>query len=205
MTATVAISLVLAALGFGVVSFIVYSAYRSFIPGQLSGFSARGLAERWRLNHHAKALARVDQTIEHGQLLETVGLLRQALVLDRFSSDRRLIDQSVQLNLATLSRVLAIAELTGAQLENLAVVEDLMQSRGQMQQSYLETLRDQAAFTQRRVSAGKRAPDWAFAEFTRKGAELKDRLDTNKRSLQTQFNQLLQEALRGSSSSVTYH
>lgn len=205
MTATLAIGAALAALGFGAVTFILVTWYRAVATQYAPGLSLRGVPERIRIYQHSKTLSKVDALIEQGNFPVALTELRGALLLAHIKSGPELIDQSVHLNLAVLSRILSLSERAGAHLENLAVVEDLVQSRGQLLTSYFEAQRDRRVFKSRRSSAGKDAPEWAIAEFTRRVDELKDRIDTNSRSLQMQLDELLRDVTKGSQASVTYH
>ena len=205
MNATLAIALVLAALGCGAAIYILYSWYHAILSQYAPHLSVRGISDRVQLAQHSKLLSKVDALIEQGNTSGALRSLRVALVVTHIKSDPRLIDQSVHHNLGVLSRVLSIAERTGAHLENLAVVEDLIQLRGELQTSYLEAVRDRATFRRRRSSAGKNAPEWAISEFNRKIDELTDRIETNRRSLHTQLEALLSDAQKSSHDSVTYH
>ncbi len=205
MSSTVLIAVVLAALGALLLGAILLLWWQALSSQFLPQFSTRGITDNLKIGQHQKALERSDRLIEQREFKAAAPLLQEALILLHIKKDRALVERSVQFNLSVISRIISIAEHTGAHLENLAIVEDLIHSRGELQLAFLDGLRDRSAFQRRRSEAGKGAPDWALSEFNRKVEDLEERITTNKRSLQTQVKELLDAAANGPSTTITYH
>jgi hypothetical protein len=200
VNATIITAIALALLGGAILIFFLYSLYIAVAQ------DASGLTEKLLLRRKKRWLSEIDILIKSGSNSDACRALRKALVLEHLRSGSESIEASVQLHMNILARVIMIAERTGATLDNLPVVEDLIHSRGQLLHSYLEALDDKRLFRSRRAKAGKEAPAWAISEFSRKIEEIEDRIKTNSRSLSAQFEELLQALARGDSSSqITFH
>ncbi len=200
MNATIITAIALALLGGAILIFVLYSLYIAVAQ------DASGLTEKLLLRRKKRWLSEIDILIKSGSNSDACRALRKSLILEHLRSSTECIEGSVQLHMNILARVIMIAERTGATLDNLPVVEDLIHSRGQLLHSYLEALDDKRLFRSRRAKAGKDAPAWAISEFSRKIEEIEDRIKTNSRSLSAQFEELLQALARGDSSSqITFH
>ena len=200
MNATIITAIALALLGGAILIFVLYSLYIAVAQ------DASGLTEKLLLRRKKRWLSEIDILIKSGSKSDACRALRKSLILEHLRSSTECIEGSVQLHMNILARVIMIAERTGATLDNLPVVEDLIHSRGQLLHSYLEALDDKRLFRSRRAKAGKDAPAWAISEFSRKIEEIEDRIKTNSRSLSAQFEELLQALARGDSSSqITFH
>src|SRR5262249_34517292 len=136
--------------------------------------STKGLGDKLALKRKDSLLAQADALIKAGSFHEATAALRKTFILDHIKSSPVMVDASVNLHLSVLSRLIMIAERKGAHLENLAVVEDLVQGRGQLLHSYLDTVRDRGALKQKRSKSGKGVADWALSEYEKKLADLED-------------------------------
>ncbi len=163
--------------------------------------------EKYRLKQKEAYLPRADLYIKAGEFEQACQLLREAFFFGTGKPDANLVERTGNHNLAILGRVIHIAERLSIQLEGLPVVEDLLLIRTQLIKSYAERKLSQAGLRKRRAqnkSAGNQT--WAVQEFSKQLEELRDKIDTNQKSLESQLARLF-AAIGGARKrdEVTYH
>jgi len=163
----------------------------------------RGFAEKIKLKRKEKIIKEVDIFIEKGILDTAFSRLRSCFFFDLATLDPNFIEKVNNHHMGILSRIVVIAEKRAKRLSNIAIIEDLLLSRCEMMRSRLE------AFTSRQNLLKKRekpVPEWAVGEYLRKLDEIKDRLITNQKSLESQLAQAFEEIVRDTASNeITYH
>lgn len=169
---------------------VVIGAFWSDLPGVFAKFV---------LKRRERVLEQADALIESRQIEPAIRVLRKNFCLDHITSNYAAVDQAVNLNLSILSRLIALSEQAGTHLENLAIVEDLIHTRGQLLKLHIDAIK-----TRKKKRGG--VPEWAASELSRKIEEILDTIMTNRHTLQSQIN-ILFEAVKTSSAnaSVTYH
>ena len=166
----------------------------------------RGFVQRARIRYREKLAADADSFIGSGDLESAAALLRKAFYAEGVCRDMQLVDRLTSHHLSILERLLALAEKRSMHLENLAVLEDLILSRAHLMKALIE--KKSLLRGERPMPAGEDAetPEWARQQFARVYAELRDRLITNQRSLESQLGTLFDSLLRSHEvEQVTYH
>ena len=167
-----------------------------------------GLVQRARIRYREKLVEDADRLIGLGDLEAAGLLLRKAFYPEGAGSDLQLIERLSNLNLSILGRIVAIAEKRAQHIENLAIVEDLILSRAQLMRAVIEkkTLLQGARSAAAEHDPAARKPEWVKLQFARLYAEVKDRLDTNQRSLESQLDLLFDNLKRSDQAQqVPYH
>ena len=160
--------------------------------------------EKQKLKKKIQFLYRADALIQANDHQSAVALLRNAFCLDHFRSDFSILDKLNNHHLSILSRALTIAEKPRTRLDSLAVLEDLLATRIQLQKAYLEKSMVKRGVTAK--TSGRANPAWATAEFENQLSELRDRLGTNRKSLESQLSKLFHElAMVKAHEEITYH
>jgi hypothetical protein len=163
-------------------------------------------SEKWRLKRKERVLAMADEQITKGQIERAYPLLRQAFLLEGVGMDSEMLEKIHTHHLEILERVVAIGERSGSHLDNLPIVEGLLQARTDLMKACYEIQLSKTALNQRRKEKGQDTPEWAVSEFTKRLAELEERLVTNRKSLDSQLATLFSSLSRlPGSKEVTYH
>lgn len=163
--------------------------------------------EKYRIKQKEALIPRADLYIKAGEFEQACQLLRDAFYLGSSKGDPGLVDRSSNHNLAILGRVIHISERLSTHLDNLPIVEDLLLSRGQLIKSLSERRTAHAALRKKRRAEGSgREQAWAKHEFNKQLDELRDKIETNQKSLESQLSRLF-AALGGARKrdEVTYH
>ena len=166
----------------------------------------RGLTERLKFRQKQKLALEAERLIVAGEPKLAYPILADAFYLAALVKSSALIDDVTNHNLDILAKIIGIAENHARHLDNLAIVEDLIQSRAQLMRSYFEKISTKDSIKRKRRELGKDAPPWALDEFERQLNDLKDRLETNRLSLSSTIKQIFRalEDMSGSAE-VTYH
>ena len=169
-------------------------------------FDLRGFANRMRLQRKEKTLAGADLAIEAGELERARALLRDAFFLGGEFESFGFLDKVNNHNLEILGRILTLTESHASHFNNLPIVEGLLQSRLELYRSLIEAAQTKAKLKERQKTKGKEAPDWACGEFARKVAEIRDRLESNRKSLESQLDELFADFKKiAPANHITYH
>lgn len=193
-------AIVLALVGLSLIGFIIWVVFGSLI------LDLRAWAGRQKLVRKQRLLSEADELLRKGDLTLALPKLKDALLLDQELNTPILIETVTHHHLSILSRLISIAEQSSTHLPNLAIVEDLLASRAQLFRTLSEARQTRRSL--RRRSAGKETevPDWARAEYEKKLTEIRDRLATNKKSLDAKLGEIfLALSSRSSAQEVTYH
>lgn len=195
----------IAPVGVGLLGGAVALYLGSLIVRPLIG-DTRGLSYRWKLKKRQRLMQLADEAVESEKIPQAVLLLKGAFYLFSDYPEPRFIDQTITHNLETLGRIVALFEQRSIHGSNLPVVEGLIQSRGELLRSAFEISTTKERVKVRQAEKGKEAPEWAFEEFSKKLAEILDRLETNRKSLESQLDRLFSELDKGpAGSEITYH
>lgn len=192
-----AVFLAIIALGF--VAFILAAVLGALLPG------FKSLPDRLSLQKHQANLTAAEELLEKGHFEKAWPILHSSFIFEHIKSPH-FIERAASHNLSTLARLVAAAELTATRLPNLAILEDLLSTRHGLLRGYLEVHETTLKIKKRPEKSGKDIPDWALSEFSKKLLELKEKLDTNKLSLDSQLKEtfalLRKQPQQGE---VTYH
>lgn len=164
---------------------------------------ARGFSERLRFKQREKHLKTADELIEKGAFLPAFEALRRAFYFEQLRLERELVDKINNHHISILSRVVIVSEKLSRHIPNLAIIEDLLMTRGELMRSFFEARSSREALLKKR---SREVPGWALDEYASKLHELKDKLTTNRRSLESQLDKVL-DSLKDipRESEITYH
>ncbi|MBX7142817.1 MAG: hypothetical protein K1X79_00025 [Oligoflexia bacterium] len=189
----------LAILATGLAGYILWAIIGAFLPG------LKGLPDRMCLRRHQATLAEAEALLERGHFESAWPALQGSFIFEHIKTGP-LIEKVASHNLSTLARLVAAAEITSTRLPNLPILEDLLATRHGLLRGFLEVQETTVKIKKRPAHDGKDIPEWALSEFSKKLTELKEKLETNKRSLDSQLKEtfaLLKK--QPAQSEVTYH
>jgi hypothetical protein len=167
---------------------LVYFMGRSLLVAVLG--NTRGVGERNRFKRREERLKLADVSIRKGEYLAALSHLEAAIFFDHVQSDLGLIDKVVGHHIGILGRLITISEEEGCSVSSLAVIEDLIHSRGDLMRAFFDAHRTKESLTKNRK---KSVPRWAVEEYSKKMIEILERLATNRRSLSSQFDIAIKE------------
>lgn len=195
----------LPALLFGLLALGIVLYVLSLVLAPLLGDPRRWL-DRARIRRREQALAQAETALEQRDEARARQLLRSAFHLDLITHEAALVERVTSLNLTTLSRVISLAGSRTAALESVPLLEDLLQSRGQLLSMYVENLGVRSRVKDRRRGRSTATPEWAVNEFEKKLSEILERLATNRRTIESQLDTLF-AALRElpTGGEITWH
>lgn len=183
----------------GLISFIAWSLFRPLVGDLLTW------ARRSKLGRKQRLLKNADELAKQGALEQALSRLQEAFMLDHTPLDPVLIESISHHHLSILSRLIALSDQRAARLPHLAVVEDLLASRAQLLRALHEAVAARKSLRERRGEK-KDLPEWALAEYEKKVVDIRDRLATNRKSLESKLSEIF-SALRSMTpgQEVTYH
>lgn len=198
----VSLSILIPAVFFGLIALLMLC-YLLVIAFRSCFGDSRSWTEQFRFRQREKVLKIIEGCIERKALAEALKLSWGAFFLDHIKHDSQLVEKVSTHNLSVISKIINISDILGRQLPNLAIIEDLLQTRSELLRAFVETQQTLRALFR---SKKKQTPSWALDEYKKKLEELYDRLKTNRRSLESQIKEALgslQEAQ--GQSEITYH
>ena len=211
---TVAIALISGCLGLMVIGVVGALIGRALFPrgGTPYSFtsSLRTLAgwnERRQFKRRQANYVEASKYLDAGLLHRALPLLRHSFFLDTLRLDGRLIELVSSHHLQVLERLVEVSHAHGRSLFNLPVVEDLLIARAQLFRSYFDARNARSSLSQRIQEKGRPAPAWATGEHDKRIDEIRDRIATNARSLESQLKELFAhlESSPAKQDEVTYH
>lgn len=122
----------------------------------------RGFFERWKLRRSQRVLGEIDKLIDQQEYARAIQLFPSCLYLDLVRSDSDLIGRVGAHHVAVLNKTILLSDLMERPLSDLAILEDLLNTRIQLLRAWFE-LRGQ-----RQGASRKSAPKWAREEFRKK-------------------------------------
>jgi hypothetical protein len=167
----------------------------------------REISGRFRLKRKRKLLVMADSLVERQEYASAIPLLKGAMMLDELSGSEQFIEQIHQHNLFILARLAALSETIGQRIDNLPLIEELLLSRGELLRMHREVYVSHQSFKARRQMRGANKATWADDGFSKKIADLLERLETNRRSIDAQCDLAFQQILspKRNESEITYH
>lgn len=160
---------------------------------------------RQKLSRKQQLLTKADELAQRGLHTDALPVLRSAFIFDHALLNPVLIEGVTHHHLSILSRLIAISEKTSSHIPNLAVVEDLLASRAQISRALHEAHAAKRTLRDRRAEQ-KELPEWALAEYKKKLSDLRDKLDTNRKSLEVKLSEIFAAlSTTPSEQEVTYH
>lgn len=170
------------------------------------GGDVRALPGAVKLKKRTKGLAAADALVDEGKLKEAATALHGAFLLDQVEGDEAFLDKVNNHNLSVLARFVNIAEKRETHIANLPLLEELLVSRHELLRGLQDISYHRRKLKEKRREKGQETPQWAEGEFERKQAETLDRLETNRKSIDTQIKDLIKNLSKDQSNArVTYH
>lgn len=163
----------------------------------------RGWAENYRFRQRERNLKSADQALQSIVTAAGLRLLRESFFLDQVRGDIGLVEKVNAHHMALLERLLRIADEQSKHLPNLAIVEDLIQTRCELMRGYQEAVTGRESMLKNRKRA---VPAWALEEYRKKLDQIADQLRTNRKTLEGQLNELFVVLQREKATlQITYH
>jgi len=160
-----------------------------------------GQRSKGKLRRKQQILAKVDQLIEAEKFEQAYEMLCEALVLDGRIRDKDLLSSIGAHHMLILNKTLLIADLKGKTLTNLPVLEDLLSTRIQLCRALMELQTKQTGDPAVRTET----PSWAKKAFREKEDELNNKLETNLKSIHSQFNAVKKSLFEDQKEEYHYH
>ena len=162
--------------------------------------------EKYRIKQKENLLERAEVYIKAADFASVSSLLRGAFYLDQIKSDARLVERVHNHHLGILSKIITLADRFNMHLDSLPIVEDLLISRAQLMKTIIEKKAARSTLRKKGSEKNRKTPDWALNEFGSQLLDLRDKLGTNRRSLESQIDKLFTGlASARSPDEVTYH
>ena len=163
--------------------------------------------ERQKVAKKERLLAAGDVFFQSKNFPQALESWKSAIYLDSLRHQPGLVETVLNLNLNVLSRLVSLSEKQGRHILNLARVEDLFATRGELMKTFCDTKNTLHKLRHRKKdtkSAG--APDWALQEFSKKHAEIKQKIAVNRDNLESELKCLF-DSFSGLTAErqITYH
>lgn len=146
--------------------------------------------DRYKIRQKETLLERSDVYLKAGDFESVVTFLRGSFLLDHVKSELKLVERMHNHHMAALGRILMLAERYTIHLETLPVVEDLLVTRSQLLRSFIEKSRARKTLRSGSGERPRTAPRWAVNEFDSQLADIREKLATNRKSLDSQIEKL---------------
>ncbi len=206
------LSILLPALILGLLSLLLivgvfYFVFQALSHTSLGRFIRPGFFERARFNRCERIFNASDAAFKQTTSTELSKLVHDILFLNPIYADRLLIDRVHQHHLLILERLIDRADSQASRIPSLPIIEDLISSRAQLLKAFYDANNKYKNLKSRRIFAREKTPAWALSESAKKVNDLFERLETNKRSLLSQLDELIRSLSTATPSeeSVTYH
>ena len=164
------------------------SLFTLFIIGLLIvralGLKPKGWLERLRFRYYTARVEKVDQLLVANRWSEALAVLKECFYLDPIRYEEVLVDKVSNYHQALLSRLVIVAEKQSFHVGNLAILEDLLFMRVEIEREWFEAVANYRALQRKRI---KKVPAWAMQEYQAKLIEIQDRLLTNQRTISSQL------------------
>ena len=184
--------------------FIILYGLKLLLGNLVGTFDLPLLLERRKLHRKQERLFTARRRIEEKNYAAALPLLRDAFLLEHLKHDVRLIERVNDHHLTVLQELISLARICSMRLSNLPLIEELLLTRTAAMKSYSETRVAARALSKRRARS-QRPPAWAVNEFSKKLADLKERVDTTTRSLRTELDKLFRNASGSDARQVVCH
>jgi len=168
---------------------LVYVLLRA-IGGAVSG-NPREWLEGLRVRRRQRFLSIADELMRTNHRLEALRKLRTAFYFEQPILFQSTIDRVHAHHMSILSRLIGDAHGRSHQIDNLPIIEDLLASREDLLTGYIEHVAARDNLTARRRRDRKETPAWAIAEFSKKIDDIVDKLTTNRHTLESQLDSLI--------------
>lgn len=166
---------------------------------------SRSWLERSRLALKQRNLRDADRLIAKNSVPEACALLRTALYLDERCSSFAFTERIASHNLSILARFVTIGEQRPGRLENLPALESLLSERIELIKVGIEIRATRGKLRSKRAVKRRETPSWALSEFSRKLAEVNEKLIENRRAVDREAERLTTLLHTGGTADVTYH
>lgn len=173
------------------------SGYALYLFARAFGIAFPFSIEALREKRRAKLLREVDAIVEQSgtepeSLKRAVLLLKRSIGIRRTHGNLRASEANVSLHEGLLGRIVVLADKFGRDIEQIALVENLLTARRELLRNLEETRETLGSINQRQREKGRETAEWAVSEYTKRLAELKERAATNAQTIEGQFARLLQ-------------
>ena len=174
--------------------------------------SVRGISEGAKLKKAARDLNAADELLKArhtpASLSEVRRLFQSSLCLESLFYSDSVLREVLDHQQTILERIVALSEQYSIHLDLLPNLEDLLMARGELLRENLETVRVRSDLAKKQKEKGRTVPEWAKSEYERKIIVLQERINTNRKSIESTLHDLLISLFaeaRGRESDVTYH
>lgn len=184
------VAIVCAALAVGIIYVVVRAVCSAFTGNPRAWLETLAIRRRERL------VAVADELMRTNHRLDALRNIRAAFFLEHPLAAQSSIERSHAHNVRLLSRLIGDAHSRSHQIDNLPILEDLLASREQLLSAFIEHVLARNNLTNRRRRDRKDTPAWAIAEFSKKIEDIADKLTTNRHSIESQLDTVIEELRR---------
>jgi hypothetical protein len=142
-----------------------------------------------------------------GKFTEALEEIKNSLILENGPWSHAFIEQVTNHHMNALSQLVSLAEKLDHQLSDLPIAEGLFITRSELLRSFSDTSKASENMKKKLKERGTEQQSWAYAEITRKLDELKDKLSTNKRTINSKYDEIVKKLTRSpvGGADFTYH
>lgn len=201
MTTTLIISLLLLGLALFILLWFLSTLFNA------STLEWRTFKLRTSIKRRVEHLQKASKLQNQGKLPEALTEIKNSLILDDGPWSHSFIEDISNHHLNALNQLVLMSEKLGQQISNLPIAEGLFLTRTELLKSFSDASRAVEAVKKKLKERGTEQQNWAYAEVTKKLDELKDKLATNKRTINYKYDEIAKKLTRSTSSSAdfTYH
>lgn len=151
-----------------------------------------------------KSLKKADLHIQNNDYKAALNILESALIV-RARVSRANTKAASEHNQAVLSRILVVAEHTGADIDLLPALEKLLLEREEQQLNYVQAYETFRGIKNKRREKGKEMPSWGITEHKNKLKLIEKTLQENEKELKAILKRFFGELKSHKRNDVTYH
>ncbi|MCO6431113.1 MAG: hypothetical protein J5J00_09655 [Deltaproteobacteria bacterium] len=198
-------SLIVPALFFAAISLVIVVYVAGVVASAIGGGSPLAVLERLRFAKKQRFLTALEAGGQSED--EIITACRNAFYLAHVRYNSTLIESVTSHNIAALSRLVTLAQKRSARISNLPVVETLIATRFDLMKAEWDVRSTLRKLRGRKEKSNKgNTPEWAVAEFSKKLSDVGNKLESNRKALNAQIDELV-AALRKApdAAEITYH
>ena len=193
-------------LGLTALIIIIYCAW--LLLRNVPALKLRGRWEERILNQRKQILLKARALLKEARYQDCYPLLYQSFVLEHVKSAESMADRVLEHHLAVLNAIIGFSEKYPVSLSNLPVIEELLQVRAALCKAFLESLAAVKKLGSKSADELRSGPPpkWAINAFVEKTEELQTKIETNRKSLESEIDKLFHRISHSAElSEVTYH
>ncbi|MCB0318152.1 MAG: hypothetical protein KDD56_05300 [Bdellovibrionales bacterium] len=149
---------------------------------------------------HSSKFDKIDALIEQEKLKEAFFMATEVFIFDISKIKVNNLQALFINNSEVFKRIVKTTEVLNPPVKEIPIIEELISSRASLSKSFVE-----ASLTKSSIKKSNSNKNWALDEYNNRINDLKDKLQTNSRSLTVQIDSLKQKMQSSQNESLTYH